>query len=375
GRAWEYAAIVIFSILLLGSNYLSYAALYVALACDWLFFTRRRFQLKFGQLAMLLAPQIILGMIVVWIYNPIAAGVVPNSSERNLFLDKLTLLWWNIRDLNNGEFCVGILILAVPFLYLWTRNTWLLRGMIALICYVLAVVIITPQPVAITYGGDIRYLVPLIPLCIGLSTMVIVWTTRNSWAPALLLAVLIFATNVPNHPFSFQTDDYSAQWCSPPLDFICELWSPKQTSIAEVVEWIEKNLHEGDSVWVLPDDKEAALMYHAPKPTYAWHLSYPPTQQFAKLPSIHFFEMGLPDYFLIFGPYRKAAEKEVAKLKNIGIHYKLVISFDIFWDERTRPELAWRRPKLLTKFNRQLEAVYVYQHISTPNANNGEEAK
>ena len=105
GRWWELAGMVSASVLLLATNYLSYAALYAVLACDWLLFRRRALRLSLGQWLLLLGPQIVIGILAVWIYNPLGAGVAPSPPGRNLLLDKLTLLWWNFRDLNACEFC------------------------------------------------------------------------------------------------------------------------------------------------------------------------------------------------------------------------------------------------------------------------------
>ncbi|MGA2798037.1 MAG: hypothetical protein ABSE63_10685, partial [Thermoguttaceae bacterium] len=67
GRGWELARIVLASILLLGTSYLSYAALYAVLGCDYLLFARRERRLTIRQWFLLLAPQILVGIVTVWI--------------------------------------------------------------------------------------------------------------------------------------------------------------------------------------------------------------------------------------------------------------------------------------------------------------------
>ena len=59
------------------------------------------------------------------------------------------------------------------------------------------------------------------------------------------------------------------------------------------------------------------------RPLYAWHLSYPPQEQFAFLPPIHFFRQGLPDYFVIFGPAKLEVEKLIKTLAGEGVEYRL----------------------------------------------------
>jgi hypothetical protein len=60
----------------------------------------------------------------------------------------------------------------------------------------------------------------LIPLFIGLSALVIVPLAKHKWPQALLLAVIIFASNVLNHPFS------PGEWSCRPAEFIQELFVP-----------------------------------------------------------------------------------------------------------------------------------------------------
>ncbi len=292
------------SVFLILTHYLAYAGLYAVLACDYLLFGRRQKRLKLGHWLLLLGPQALAGIITVWIYNPIGVVVVRDNLEHHILLDKLTLIWWNFRDLNQGEFCVGILILAAPLIYFWRRNVWLLRGFVAVIVYTLVIAILSPQPPVRTTEADVRYLTPLLPLCIGLSALVIVSITRHRWFFALPLVLLIMGSNVANHPFS------PNQWSSRPVEFVDELLYPRDTSLSVVIQWINDNVQPGESIWVWPNYMETSLMYHAPHPIYAWHLSYPPKEQFASLPLIHFLGQDLPDYFIFFGPYKKQGEKK-----------------------------------------------------------------
>ncbi|MGA2796142.1 MAG: hypothetical protein ABSE63_01055 [Thermoguttaceae bacterium] len=348
------------SVILILTHYLAYAGLYAVLACDYLLFGRRQKRLKLGHWLLLMGPQALAGIITVWIYNPIGTRVMPDFPARNILLDKLTLIWWNFRDLNNCEFCVGILILAAPIIYIWTRNVWLLRGAVAIIVYTLAIAILSPQPTVLIPEADIRYLTPLLPLCIGLSALVIASITRHRWFFALPLALLIMGSNVANHPFS------PNQWCSRPVDFAGELLYPRDTSLSVAIRWINDNVQRGESIWVWPNYMELSLMYHAPHPIYAWHLRYPPEEQFASLPSIHFFGQGLPDYFIFFGPFKKKGETTINSLKSIGVEYNLIKVLDIYWDDLTRPEIFWRAFQPKEKFNRDYEAVYIYRHVTPP---------
>jgi hypothetical protein len=164
-------------------------------------------------------------------------------------------------------------------------------------------------------------------------------------------------SNVANHPFSPNL------WSSKPVEFVGELLYPRDTSLIVTVRWINDNVKRGESIWVLPNYMESSLMYHAPHPLYAWHLSYPPKEQFAALPLIHFLGHGLPDYFIFFGPLKKRGEKKLDYLKSIGVEYKLIKVLDIYWDDKTRPEIFWRSFHPIENFDRDLDAVYVYRRV------------
>jgi hypothetical protein len=353
GRWWEYLGIVLASILLLGTNYLSYAALYVVLGCDYLLFARRQLRLTIGQLLLIFGPQLLVGAGIMWVFNPFGTEVAPDMPGRNLILDKLELLWWNFRDLNDSEFYVGIVMLAALPVYLWTRNIWLLRGIIALVCYVVTIVIFSPQHVSITYIANVRYLIPLIPLCVGISALVIAPLARYRWPLALVFALLVFGPNVLNYPLS------PHEWCCRPAEFVEELWEAFPTSIDVAAKWINDNVKEGDSILVAPDYMLYSLIYHAPKPVYAWQLEYPPQEQFASLPLIHFRAQVAPKYFIIFGPLQMSIEMIIHNFSLQGLDYKVIKRLDIYWADETRPEITLRSFHSKKDYNPQTEAVYV----------------
>ena len=360
GRSWELAGIVLASILLLGTNYLTYAALYAVLGCDYLLFMRRERRLSVRQWFLLLAPQILLGIVTVWIYNPLGTKAwLVGTSEQNLLVDKFTAIYRNFRDLNDCEFCVGIIMLAGLPVFFWTRNVWLLRGLIAVICYSVIAAIVSPQPADLTNIAPVRYLVPLLPLCIGISTMVIVTVSRGRWYFALPLAIAAFGFNIFNFPLS------PSYWYCRPAEFIGELWNPRATSIDVTVKWINDHVHQGESIWISPSLFEPSLIYHAPQPLYAWHLVYPPQKQFESLPLIHFFSTRPPpDYLIIFGPQKAYYDDKLIKImKDQGIDYHLVEVLDIYWQDLTRPEILMRSFRPVEKFYRQVDAVYVFQHV------------
>ena len=311
--------------------------------------------------------QIVAGIIIISFFNPLGVVVAPNAPKENIIIDRLITIWRNFRDLNACEFCVGIVMLTGAPICFLKRNIWLLRGLLAVTCYTVMAAIISPQPSSIVLFADVRYLAPLIPLCIGISALVILMLTRGRWYFALPVAVAVFGFNVLNYPFS------PCDWSCRPADFIGELRHPRATSIGVAVKWINDHVGEGESIWVTPNLYEPSLMYHAPQATYAWHLVSPPEGQFASLPPVHFFSsLPPPNYFMVFGLHRKKIDEFIKILKEKGVDYDLVEILDIYWLDMTRPEIFWRSFRPIKNFDRQTEAVYVYRRAAQrPNKRNG----
>lgn len=356
GRRWHLAGILVGSLLLLATQYLAFVGLYAALACDYLLFGRHRQRFSHAQLLWLLVPQVLIGGIIVWIYNPIGAGAVPEQEGRNLLLDKLTLLWWNLRDINSCEYGVGLLLLAAPALYLLDKNQWLLRAPVAILAYAAIVAIVSPQPVAITDAADIRYLSSIIPLCIFLTSLAILSMSNFRWLAAIPLALVAFDTNLLNRPGNPQN------WRSTIYQWIEELATARMTPTQRAIEWINQKVQPGQSIWVMPLDLMTyPLMYHAPQAVYAWQLWPPAEGQFKNLPPIHFAGGAPPDYIFSFGTQPDVQRILAEYQRQQQLDYILTDTLDAFWDEQIRPELFLRSFKPVVKYDPATEAVYIYR--------------
>jgi hypothetical protein len=133
--------------------------------------------------------------------------------------------WRNLRNLNRAEFAAAILLLLAPVLS-FTRESdpFLLRAVVCIAVYCFVMAMVSPQPVRGASLADIRYLIPLIPLCMALEVAVVRILTRT--APAWLgvsLGVVAFGTNLLNGGPFFQEGLRSTTWC-----FAKELISPSQ---------------------------------------------------------------------------------------------------------------------------------------------------
>ena len=357
GRRVYLAAFAALSILLLLTHYLAYAGLYAAIGVDYLLFHRKARRLSWGEVLAVLASQLVVGIVVVSIWNPIDKGVTPPFPGRSLLADKLTLVWWHLRDMNACEFLPGMALVAAPLVWWFWRNPWLLRAWVAILVYTLATVALSPQPVAITTFADVRYLSALIPLCIFLTLAVLMELTRAQWSFALPLALVVCGTNVLNEPIE------PAKWRSTALDWWRELAAGRETGMNRAVDYVHSKVAPRASVWVVPDYLTYPLMYHAPEPVYAWQLRPPPADQFKNLPRVHFQGGAPPDYMLAFGPSRRQVERVQGEYRKLGIEYGTAEVINEYWDDRTRPELFWRSFAPVTGFNKQSEAIYFYRRV------------
>lgn len=350
--------IIVFSLLgllLLATHYLAYAGMMAAVLVDYLCFARRERRLAWRDWAIVVVPQVAVGLIVVWIWNPLNKDVVDLPAEHAWLVERLILLGRNLRDLNSCEYGAGLLLLAAPALYLVDRNRWLLRGTLTIVVYAAAVSFFSPQPVAQTTGADIRYLSALIPLCIALGCLAIWTVSRRKWWLALPLAVIAFGTNLCNVPHD------PASWRSTSWQWFAELGAPRTTATQQMIDWIDAHVVYGQSVWVEPDALQYPLMYHAPQAVYAWQLTYPPQGQFQSLPRINFIGDLAPDYIIEFG--RRDEVQQIIGMfqRDRRVTYSQVAALDVFWDELIRPEIFSHGFAPISQFDPATEGVYIWR--------------
>lgn len=336
GRWRDAAWLAVLSLVLMATQYLNYAALYAALALDYLALHRRGRPLTGCQVTAVAATQAAAAAVLAAIWNPLGKTGFSSLPGHNPIVDKLQILWWSFRDLNACEFGVGLLMLAAPVAWWRSGNSWLLRGALAVVVYVVAATICSPQaPPPITVVADVRYLVPLIPLCIYVTAMSLRGlVSRKGLLTAL--ALLAFGTNVLHHPL------HPGSWRSTPLLLAVEILERRTTSVMMAADWVRRNVAEGQSVVVLPDVQAYPLMFQAPQAVYAWQL-YEAAGQFQHVPRIHVQWRRPPDWIVAFGPDAlEHARAIVEHFGPLGVTYRPVEILPVHHADAIRPELFWR---------------------------------
>lgn len=359
--------ISLLSILLFAANYMAYVLLYLCILADYFIWRRKERSLSWQNWLGLLGPQFIANAAIASIWNPLKTQFGSYVAHNDL-ADRFTLFFWNLRDLNACEFCVGILILAAPFVGLVYKKPWLVRGAVALWVYIVAATAVSPQLVHDTSVADVRYLVPLIPLFLALEVLTLICLFGKKPLLALGIAFVAFATNLLHgglfFPSTLLPENTRPFTYSTFASYLADLISPPGDPYTPTAAWINANVRAGESVWVEPDYMAYPLMFHAPHAIYAWQLAANNTDpQFAKLPPIHFQGRVPPDYIVAFGPVVQQVAPLIQRWS--GVRYEQCATIDHFWKDLHRPELFWRTFKPIAGYNKQLAAIYVFKRAGS----------
>jgi hypothetical protein len=368
----------ILSFLLFVSNYLNYVILYGCIATDYLIWKRKEWSLSWYQALLWFGPQLYLSGLVACVWNPFltahGAYMAANSLE-----DRLTLFCWYWRDMDRSEYFALPLLLLALGVGIKYRQLWMVRGCVAMVVYVIALSILTPQRASLYVDGEVRYLPALIPLAVALETGALCTLLDRRKVLLALVTAVVFGTNLLNGGWLFN-GGLRAMYVSnidghrllnngiriTIFSYIEELLSLPPEPYTPAAQWINEHIPVGDSVWVLPDYATYPLMFHAPNALYAWQLEWPPRPDFAKLPRIQFIGQEPPDYLVAFGPYLREVAQGIRNLNRPDVSYKQVATINVFWKDLYRPELIWRTFQPITDFDSKTQAVYIFQRVAPP---------
>ena len=354
GRRRTLVAFALLSACLFATNYMNYVALAVCLWVDYMLWGRERHRLHASDWWWLGASQVMLCLPVFWVWYPLDKPVVDYQSG-DWVSDRVTLFWRNWRDLGRCEFGVVMLLLAAPILYRWGRRQWLMRSPLALGIYVAVVTLLSPQPVSITAIADVRYLVPIIPLCIAIGVMALDAICLKSRWLVLALAAVAFGTSILPGGRQWRSGQGSTI-----VEYVHELVRPPGDPYTAAARWINDQVPPGRSVFIVPEYMAYPLMYHAPHAVYAWQFPYPPRPQFQGLAPIHFEGVVPPDYIIAFG--LSSTELWNQWFGVFTSRYHLIGTLDVLGRDLHRPELFLRtfRPIPKSEYDYNYNLIYIY---------------
>lgn len=384
GRRRTLVAMAIASLVLMGANYMSYLALHVCMATDYLIWHRKTRAVRVKDWSIYLVPQVLVGLPLVMMYMP-QKDVGIEFLSNVWFRTKLWMFLWSFRDIGRCEFGVLLLIAAAPVVARVTKNRWLMRGFLAVVLYSAVVALGAPEVLGIGHA-PMRLYAPALPLYIALSVLALAALTRKIPRISIIIAAALFLTNIV--PYATNVVLGGPAWPqkvgSTLANYVGELRDPPPSAYAALAEWINENVTEGESIWVRPYYAPYPLMFHAPKAVYAWQLTIPPKEKFKGMDKIHFSTIylprrvvryyELPEYIIVLKPiYLRRALAVMKELARSGARYSPVKTLDIHWSQgvqTTRPELYDHRFRPISEFDRRFEAVYIYKR-QLPDAASG----
>jgi hypothetical protein len=354
---WQLLILAALSVCLFAANFISYVALYGVLAVDYVLWRRKEKPLGLRDALVLFLPQLVLIGAIASVWNPFhtAFGSYENT---NTLPDRLTLYFRCWRDLDRCEFFALPLVLLALAVGLVRRRGWLARGCVALAVYLALIALTSPQPIRLSVEAEVRYLTPILPLALALQAGALV-AVLGRWRGWLVLVTAIaFGTNLLNGGPFF---DWGLR--STILSYLGELSLPQAEPYTPTAAWINANVPENATIWVNPYYASYPLMFAAPRATYGWQLSWPPRADFAALPPIDFAGRVSPDYIVAFGPAYQSVVAIEKQNTLPGFHYELAQSIPVYWQDKYRPELYWRRFETFTNFDPAKDAVFIFRRV------------
>lgn len=356
------AALAAPGVLLWASNYMLCAILGACLLADWLLWRRREAPLTVSCVPVLATAILCCGALL-WVWNPWRVGAWQAYASHNDFADKLQLAWWYFRDLNVCEYYPALaLVAAVPLAFF---DKTIRRLGLAVILYITLLGFASQQSLRMTTVADVRYATPLIPLAVALAVAVIWKLTRGKAWLALPVAAALFFTNLGN--FGMGGGMLPPGVRSTISMFIRELAEPVPEPFGPTAEWINKNVPDGATVYVVDGmDGPIPLMFAAPRALYVWQLdaNRRTEPQFASLPAAHFKGGGVvPEYLVGFGPYTQQLTQDLQNYcpPSATLRYRQVAHIDVLWKDLYRPELFWRTFKPITNYNKNSDAIFIFK--------------
>jgi hypothetical protein len=361
GRPWRLVALAAALGLLAATHYLNFATAAAALVVDYAVRGKSRPKLSPREWAILVVPTAVIVAFLAIVFNPVGRHESINEHSQGFLLDKLTLLWRTIRDVNRCEMGVLAIMAAAPLVALLRRDGGLIRLFVACAIYLVVTTLLSPQPVGLDGDADVRYLAPLIVPCVALTVLTLTTAAGSYrvWVAPLIAAIVL--SNVLHRPLDREA------WRSTLWEYAYELRFPRRTATETTAQWLTANVAKDAWVTVIPTDWLAPLIVAAPHVRYGWQFdAKQQTGPYADLRDPMFVGVAPVEALVVSGLGDTAEQVERDLLPPIwaerGWKYERVAVLDSYFDDRTRPELIWHwfRDRSYDKSKR---GIYVYRLV------------
>jgi 4-amino-4-deoxy-L-arabinose transferase-like glycosyltransferase len=372
------------STLLFFSNYLVGGAFLVSLAILHLVFHLRDFSVKdWGKVA------IAVGMFAsITVPYAIAHRIWHHPGGYFLFLDnifldnisvspepwlprKLTLLWWNLRDIDRTSMLPWAVLALLALLLILRRERklrrvsleWALLGL----GNIVVVALISIQPTINPEYAEVRYLVASLPFFAGL-TGILLWLVHKWKKP---LALVLFVALVCSNVFTLNILNKDFNWLLPA--YIREVHNAYPTSIAAVSDYLRANAKQDELVYANPEYYNWPLLFYVGEKIKICcamsRYSLISKEDLKEIDAPLWVDEHHPDWIVMFGVHpmninivRYFSRLHLSrKLRAVFFEYKLIKILDVYWFETQRPELNWHSFGPKTDFDRNIEGVYIFR--------------
>lgn len=350
-RGWSWGALAAIaggSILLFYSNWLVCAVFLAALATMHLLFHRRTLGMG-GWVGLGYAAAAFLACTLpyaisrrIWERPDMPAG-----HDWGWLRQKAVLLWWTVRDLNTTNMMPWLLLLLFAF-FLWRGRgsrenraaiKWFAFGVLNMAW----LTVVSPQTPETTKFADIRYLIASMPFLFGVAG----WVLGRAHRFARPLAALVFAVLVTSNALSVAPGQWKFYWLLPA--YAREVHRPYPTLVSEVADYLGRNARQDETVFVSPDFNTYPIMFYVgDKVRFNCVLTRKtalPKDKLRALKTPLYINDGHPDWLVLCG---QAGARDLVKFfskpyvdqgRTVTPHYRLAATLNVFWQDRSRPEL------------------------------------
>ncbi len=308
-------------------------------------------------------------------------------ADKPWLLDRLTLLWWNVRDVNITGALPWMAAAALIALFVWRRaeidaavRKAATEWTVVATAYVLILSVLSPQKaIAIPPGhltaffpiADIRYLAPVLPFLAGLTGILAGEIhARNRFAGIAFLAIVVCSNLLTLTPVRPTLVPYTAKAALRLPALVAEESRPYPTGNAAVATYLAANARQNDTVLTL--DRffgYPALFYSGDRVKLCCQLdtaSALPRQIVAALDAPLYREGAFPDWYIAYGITQEVADEltyfsRPYLFNGVWVRrtYAMAKMLPVYCVQTQRPELPWHEFGPEAQFDHEVDAIYI----------------
>ncbi|MEM7144561.1 MAG: hypothetical protein AAF591_05470 [Verrucomicrobiota bacterium] len=311
-------------------------------------------------------------------------GAIPlEDSNVPFHIEKITLLWYYVRDLNLlGIFAWPIALLLI-IVFAWrifkTKTSsfanvrpWLDWAIIGF-AFLVVLVLLTWQRSELTSYADMRYGVPALPFLTIFSAAACALLQKRHWALGVSLAAILTLTNLLG---AVPSKYWTAKWLLPA--YLKEIHNPYPTAIQEVSNYLMDKVEQDDIVYAVPFYESYPLMFYLGDQVRITGLLNEQSPVKGKIPGdpdYLYAERTTPDWIILYGLHEDPAKlagffgrSRTPGDTNPSAYYKLETTIDVHWRNAQKPEPAAHSFSPITDFDATKEGVTILKRVPAPSS-------